>query len=104
MHKTRFVKPTLNANFLDKALLDLSFYVQRNRFGAAVELLKKETPDSFEAIVKKLSDKTTNTTEMNLISEVKSLRNLRSCVDSNSIYHVEGWLENSELPVDVKHP
>ena len=104
MRNTIFVKPTLDANFLDKALLDLIFYVQRSRFGAAIELLKKETPDAFEAIVKKLSDKATNTTEMNFISEVKSLRNLRPCVDSNSMFRVEGRLENSELPVDVKHP
>ena len=104
MHKTLFVKPTLDANFLDKALLDLIFYVQRNRFGAAVEILKKETSGAFEAIVKKLSDKATNTTEMNLISEVKSLRNLRPCVDSNSMFRVESRLENSELTVDVKHP
>ena len=95
MRKTLFVKPTLDANFLDKALLDLIFYVRRNRFGAAVELLKKETPDAFKAIVKKLLDKTTNTTEMNLnlISKVKSLRNLRPCVDSNSMFRVEGRLK-----------
>ena len=104
MRNIIFVKPTLDANFLDKALLDLICYVQRNRFRAAVELLKKETPEAFEAIVKKLSDKATNTTEMKLISKVKSLRNLRPCVDSNSMLRVEGRLENSELPVDVKHP
>ena len=66
-------------------------------------LLKKEIPDAFEAIVKRLSDKATNTTEMNLILQVKSLRNLRPCVDSNSMFRVEGRLENSELQIDVKH-
>ena len=35
---------------------------------------------------------------------MKSLRNLRPCVDSNSMFRIEGRLENSELPVDVKHP
>ena len=33
MLKTRFVKHTLDANLLDRALLDLIFCIQRNRFG-----------------------------------------------------------------------
>jgi len=38
------------------------------------------------------------------MSELKSLRNLRHCVDVNSLLQIEGRLENAELPVDTKHP
>ena len=35
---------------------------------------------------------------------MKSLRNLRPCVDSDLMLRVEGRLENAELPVDTRHP
>jgi len=43
--KTALVKRQIDANALDEALINVTGYVQRCRFGAAVELLKKDSPD-----------------------------------------------------------
>ena len=34
------------------------YYVQRDYFGLVIDLLKKDSPDAFESILKRLSDKT----------------------------------------------
>ena len=41
---------------------------------------------------------------MRRISELRTLRNLRPCVDDDSMLRVDGRLENAELPVVTKHP
>ena len=102
--KLAFSVPVLNAKKLDEAFIDIIRYVQQNRFGAAIDLLKNESPDAFESILKKLSAKTTRTEEMRRLAELKSLRNLRPCVDDELILRIDGRLENAELPVDAKHP
>ena len=78
-------------------------YVQYNRFGAAVDLLKNESPDAFDLIFKRLSDRATTAEEMSRISELKSLRNLRSCADANSMLRIDCRLENAELPLNTRH-
>ena len=104
-HKRKeFIKPLLNAAKLEEALLDLIKYVQHKRFGTAVELLKVNSADAFDSIIKKLSDKVSNTEDMRRISELRTLRNLRPCVDDDSMLRVDGRLENAELPVETKHP
>ena len=45
-----------------------------------------------------------NSDDLRRISELKSLRDLRPCVDDRQMLRVDGRLENSELPVDSKHP
>ena len=90
-----FAKPNLKAHILDKAFMGIVNYVQYNHFGAAVDLLKKETPDAFNSILKRLSDWATSTKEMSCISELRSLRNLRPCVDANSMIKIDGQLENA---------
>ena len=99
-----FVKPILNAHTLEKAFLDIANYVQYNRFGAAVYFHKKESPEAPDSILKRLSDKANSAEEMSRIAELKSLRNLRPCVDANSMPRIDGRLENAELPLDTKHP
>ena len=102
--KLAFSVPVLNANKLDEAFIDIIRYVQQNRFGAAIDLLKNESPDAFESILKKLSAKTTCTEELRRLAELKTLRNLRPCADDELILRIDGRLENAELPVDAKHP
>ena len=99
-----FKKPKLDATYLDKALIKIVKYVQSQCFGAAVELYSKKTPDAFESIVKRLNSKAKDAESSRRINELKTLRNLRPCVDSKQLLRVEGRLENSELPVDTKHP
>ena len=41
---------------------------------------------------------------MHHVSELKTLRNLRPFVGSDSMLRVEGRLENASLPGDTKHP
>ena len=102
--KLTFHKVKLDATFLDKALLDIVKYVQRRYFGAAIDMLKKNSPDAFELILKQLSDKATDVEQMQRIAEMKTLRSLRPCVDTDSLLRVEGRLENADLPLDAKHP
>ena len=41
---------------------------------------------------------------MRRISELKTLRRLRPCVDANSMLRIDGPLKNADLPVDAEHP
>ena len=84
--------------------MDVVKFVHRVRFGAAVDLLKNNSPDVFDSIVKQLSDKAANTEDMNRISELKALKNLRPCVDTEDMFRIDGRLENAALAVDAKHP
>ena len=79
-------------------------FVQYQSFGAAITLLQKGTPDDYNQILKKLSRDVVNPNQMRKLNELKSLRNLRPCVDSDLMLRVEGRLENAELPVDTRHP
>ena len=38
------------------------------------------------------------------LNELKTLRNLRPCVDSDYCSRIEGGLENADLPLDSKPP
>ena len=51
--KTAFVKPVLNAQYLDSAYLKAVKYVQQRCFGAAIDSF----PDDFDAILKRLKEK-----------------------------------------------
>ena len=99
-----FQKPVLNASYLDKVFLNIVKYVQSQRFGAAIELLSKESPDEFESIFKRLGNKTNNPDSKCRLNDLKTLRNLRPCVDLNNCSRIEGKLENADLPFDSKHP
>ena len=41
---------------------------------------------------------------MRKLNELKFLRNLHPCVDSDLMLRVEGRLENAELPMDTRQP
>ena len=51
----KFVKPRLNAVYLENAEKHLITYVQRQSFGPGMEKLSENSPDRFEEIIKKLS-------------------------------------------------
>ena len=95
-----FQKPVLNAGYLDKAFVNIVKYVQSQRFGAAIELLSKESPDEFESILKRLGSKTNDPDSKCRLNELKTLRNLRPCVDLDNCLRIEGRLENADLPLD----
>ena len=99
-----FQKPALNASYLDKAFVNIVKYVQSQRFGAAIKLLSKESPDEFESILKRLGSKTNDPDSKHRLNELKTLRNLRPCVDLDNCLRIEGRLENADLPLDSKHP
>ena len=93
----------MSACYLDKAFVNIVKYVQSQRFGAAIELLSKESPDEFEAILKRLGSKTNDPEYKRRLKELKTLRNLRPCVDLDNCLRIEGRLENADLPLDSKH-
>ena len=79
-------------------------YVQLQSFGAAINLLKKGSSDKFEQFLKKLCATASNSEEFRKINELKTLRNLRPCLDHEVMLRVEGRLDNAELPFDTRHP
>ena len=99
-----FKKPMLNADMLEDALTDIIKYVQSRCFGAAVQILKRDSADAFDAILKRINQNANNAADMKRVSELKTLRNLRPCVGTDSILRQEGRHENAELPLDCKHP
>ena len=94
-----FAKPKIDASLLDKAFVDAVKFVQRVRFWATVDMLKNNSPNVFDFIVKKLSDKAANTEDMNCISQVKALKNLRPGVGTEKMLRIDGRLENAALAV-----
>ena len=54
-----FEKPTLNAEYLNKALNIIVRYVQKKTYGDAVEVLRKKSPDAVNDVIKRL-DKSEN--------------------------------------------
>ena len=99
-----FQKPVLNAGYLDKAFVNIVKYVQSQRFGAAIELLSNESSDEFESILKRIGSKTNDPDSKRRLNELKTLRNLRPCVDLDNCLHIEGRLENADSPLVSKHP
>ena len=99
-----FQKLVLNAGYLDKAFVDIVKYVQSKQFGAAIELLSKESPDEFESILKCLGSKTNDPDSKRRLNELKTLRNLSPYVDLDNCLRIEGRLQNADLPLDSKHP
>ena len=89
---------------MEAAFVDIIRYVQSLSFGAAVKLLKEKSPDAFELILKKLNKKAVSAEDFRRIAELKTLRRLRPCVDSDSLLRIDGRLENAKLPVQAKHP
>ena len=67
-------------------------------------MLTKESPDAFDSILKRLSDRATSAEETSRISELESLCNLGPCVEVNSMLRIGGRLKNAELPLDTRHP
>ena len=102
-HK-EFCRPPLTADVFEKSFVDVIWYVQNSCFGVVIELLKQRSSDAFVSILKKLTDNALNSDDLRRISELKSLRDLRPCVDDRQMLRVDGRLENSELPLDSKHP
>ena len=100
LKKIAFSGPGLNAIKVDKIFVDIIKYAKQNRFGAAVGLLQKESPDAFEST----SAKTTCPEKMRSLAEHKLLGNLRLCVDEKLISRIDGCLEKAEVLVDAKHP
>ena len=66
--------------------------------------MQKGTPDVYDQILKQLSRDVVNSNQMRKLNKLKSLRNLRPCVDYDLMLRFEGLLENAELPVDTRHP
>ena len=102
--RAEFKKPILNASYLDRALLEAVRYVQFLSFGDAIRLLREDSPDKFDQMLKKLYSKANGADQMRKINELKALRNLRPCVDTDMMLQVEERLENAEPPIDTKHP
>ena len=99
--RNTFTKPKLDATYLDNAFIKIVKYVQSRSFGAAVESLKQESPDQFESIIERLRSKAEDPDSTRRLNELKTLRNLRPCVGSDSLLRVEGRLENAALPVSA---
>ena len=54
--KINFQKPDLNATYLDHVLVKTVKYVQGRCFRAAVDSLRRGSPDGFDAILRRLNE------------------------------------------------
>ena len=89
---------------MNKAFVNIVKYVQSQRFGAAIELLSEKLPGKFESILKRFGSKTNDPECKRRLNELKTLRNLRPCVDLDNCLRIESRLENADLPLDSKYP
>ena len=97
-----FEKPTMNAEYLNKALNIIVRYVQKKVYGDAVEVLRIKSPDAIDDVIKRL-DKSEN--DKWRVKEFRKLKKFRPCVDKFGLLRIEGRLEKSpELCFDSKHP
>ena len=104
LQKRNLCKPKFGAYYLDNAFMDVAKFVQRTHFGAAIKLLQEKSLDAYNLIFKKLGSRLSDLEHLRRVSELKTLRNLRPCVDNDLLLHVEGRLENADLRTDTKHP
>ena len=71
--KTNFEKPNLGACYLDRVLLKVVKYDQSQNYGAADEVLKNESPDKFDLIIKRLSNNVIDSKEKKAKKKLKKL-------------------------------
>ena len=79
-------------------------YVQSQNFGATIDVLSKGSPDDFETFLKRRVNNVNSPDKKSQVNELKTLKNLRPCVENDMLLRVDGRLENAELPTDTKHP
>ena len=58
-----YVRPVLNATFLDRALIKAIKFAQSRCFGAAVDLLSRKSPDDFETFLNRWARRADNSNE-----------------------------------------
>ena len=99
-----FQKPEINATILDRAFLQAIKYVQKQCFGPALKMQRNNSPDHYDAFLKRLRNLAVNSEKTRQINELKTLRNLQPCLGPDMSLRVEGRFENADLPTDTKHP
>ena len=67
-------------------------------------MLSRKSPHDFETFLNRWATRADNSNERRRVNELKSLRNLRSCVGHDGLLRIDGLLENADLPTDTKHP
>ena len=98
LQKRNLCKPKLDADCLNNAFMDVVKFVQRTHFGAAIKLLQEKSSDAYDLIFKKLGSSLSDLEHVRRVSELKTLPNLRPCVDNDLMLRVEGRLESADLP------
>ena len=76
-----FKKPELNFAFLDRAFLLAIKYVQKQRFGPALEMLRNNFLHHFDAFLKRLRNLAVNSEQTHKVNKLKMLRNLRPYIE-----------------------
>ena len=71
--------------------------VHFNLFGDVVDLLKSDTPYAFESFLKSLGKEAKNVEKLRRISQLKSLRNFRPCMDASYLLRAERRLRMSNF-------
>ena len=102
--KRNLCKLKLDANYLDNAFMDVVKFVQKTHFGTAIKLLQEKSSDAYDLTFKKLGSSLSDLEHVRRVSELKTLRNLRPCVDNDLMLRVEGRHKNTDLPTNTKHP
>ena len=104
LQKRNLCKSKIGAHYLDNVFMAAVKFVQRTHFGAKIKLLQEKYSGAYHLIFKILGSSLTDLEHIRRVSELKTLQNLRPCVDNDLMLRVEGGLENADLPADTKHP
>ena len=84
--------------------MDVVKFVWRTHFEDAIKLPQERSSDAYDLILKNLGNSLSDLEHVRRVSELKTLPNLRPCVDNDLMLRVKGRLENADLSADTKHP
>ena len=103
VRKNDFVKPVLNAAYLEKALLITKMLVQNKMYGNVICSMLGKSADAHDEVIK-LFNVVASPTQKDRLKKLSSQKKYRPCVDEEGRLHIEGSLSKSQdIPWEAKH-
>ena len=99
--KNAFVKPVLNAAYLEKALLITKKLLQSKVYGNVICSMQEKSANAHDEVIKQCNVTASPTQK----DRLRSLKKYRPCVDEEGRLHAEGRLSKSpDILWEPKHP
>ena len=94
VRKNNFIKPVLNAAYLETALLIIVKLVQNKVYGNVICSMQGKSADALDEVIKQCNV-TASPTQKDRLKELRSLKKYRPCVDEEGRLRIEGRLSKS---------